>query len=457
MVGVDKESYAKIFERVLADIKPSDSEAADITYKVNELINILARIVPKSVELRVAGSIARGTNLKGTGDVDIFMLFDKNMERDKVVKLGLEYGKKVLKHKKGKYEIKYAEHPYIRLYLDYLGMKADIVPAFKIDDVEEMGTTVDRTPLHTEFINSHLTVRQRDEVRLLKYLLKAHGIYGAEVKTNGFSGYLCELLVYHYGSLQNLLSAAAKFKLPLVVEPRNKRESGSSEAVKKFNSQFIVVDPVDVDRNVAAGVSLESLSKFVLVARQFTEKPDIKLFYGPGFSDSQAKGFAESISKIAGLDTFLIISKVPAKSEDVIYPQLRKVNNQIVNHLKQNGFSVYISAQLISGRKGLLFIVAPKQSLESRLLRGPSIFIQGASQAFIKKHANAIGFTINDSEIHALEKTGVKSIGGALKRLPSSILMHKDINLKKSTVLVNRIPEEYSILLYSELQKKLSI
>ena len=230
MGKVNIRSTDKIFEKVLKDIKPSASEVADLTHKVNELMELLAKIVPKTVELRVAGSIARGTNLKGAGDVDIFMLFNKKIERDRIVKLGLEYGKKVLQKKKGRYEIKYAEHPYVRLYLDSLGMKADLVPAFKIDDVSEMGTTVDRTPLHTEFINSHLSTKQRDEVRLLKYLLKAHGIYGAEVKINGFSGYLCELLVHHYGSLQNLLVSAAKFHLPLVIEP----EVGRSLAIRKW-------------------------------------------------------------------------------------------------------------------------------------------------------------------------------------------------------------------------------
>ena len=457
MGKANSESVIRIFDKVLKDIKPSDSEAADITYKVNDLIETLAKIVPKGVELRVAGSIARGTNLKGAGDVDIFILFDKKMDREKVVKLGLEYGKKVLQHRKGKFEIKYAEHPYIRLYLDSIGMKADIVPAFKIDDIDEMGTTVDRTPLHTEFINSHLSNRQRDEVRLLKYLLKAHGIYGAEVKTNGFSGYLCELLIHHHGSLHNLLNSAAKFRLPIVLEPRESKEPNVPELVKKFNSQFIVIDPVDSNRNVAAGVSTESLSRLVLVARQFVDKPDIGIFYGIGFSDKQAKSLASRLSKDAGLDTYLIISKVPDKSEDVIYPQLRKVNNQIVKHLQQNGFGVYLSAQLISGKDGVLFIAAPKQRLESRMLKGPSAFIPGASQAFIKKHGKAMGFTVIESDLYALEKTGVKTIEEALKSLPSESLGHKDINLRKSRILVNKIPKEYAILLYSDLQKRLSI
>ena len=122
--------------------------------------------------------------------------------------------------------------------------------------------------------------------------------------------------------------------------------------VKRFNSQFVVIDPVDPNRNVAAGVSPESLSKLVLVARQFTERPDIKSFHGFVFSSGQVGRLAEKLSRDAGLDTFIITSRVPDKSEDVIHPQLRKVNNLIVKHLQQNGFSVYLSAQFMSGGDG---------------------------------------------------------------------------------------------------------
>ncbi len=448
----------KIFDRVLQDIKPSKEEAADITYKVNDLMGVLAGIVPRAVELRVAGSIARGTNLKGTADIDIFMLFDRKVSRDAIVARGIKYGKAVLEKRKGRYEIKYAEHPYIRLYLDSFGMKADIVPAFKIDNAEDMGTAVDRTPLHTEFINSHLSARQRDEVRVLKYLLKAHGIYGAEVKTEGFSGYLCELLIYHYGSLSRLLSFAAGFRLPLIISEGGTGKVDIARMLGKFNnSRFIVIDPVDPDRNVAAGVSIESLGRLVLVARRFIEKPDIKLFYGYGFSDAQARKLSQSLRNEAGLDTFLMVAGVPDKSEDVIYPQLRKMNAQIVKSLQESGFAVYMNTQLVRGRKGMLFIAAPSQRLGSRMLKGPDIFIPGASQNFIGKHKGALGFCIIGSSLYAIEKARIHSVKEALDNLPPRLLVHKDIDLRKAKLFVNKVPGSYAIPIYSELMKKLLI
>ncbi len=446
----------KIYERVLKEIKPSDLEVKAMTYKVNGLMSRLKKIVPHNVELRVVGSIARGTNLKGDGDIDIFMLFNKKLDRDRIVKLGLEYGKKVIKKEKGRYEIKYAEHPYVRLYLDSLGMKVDLVPALKIDDISEMGTTVDRTPLHTEFINSSLSSAQRDDVRLLKYLLKAHGIYGAEVKTNGFSGYLCELLIHHYGSLNGLLSAAVKFRLPLTIEPKSKSEEHSDESAKKFNSKFVVIDPVDANRNVAAGVSLSSLAKFVLVARQFTEKPSAGIFYKKGLPTLKAGPLLKKFAADAGLDMFLIVCNVKDKSEDIIHPQLRKASQQITKYLEHSGFAVYLSTQAVVKSKGLIFIVAPKQCLNSRLLKGPSAFLHTASQNFINGHKGCFGFIISESDLYALEKNKTASISDALKKLPNTI-RSKDVDLKKPKLIVNSVPAEYSAVLYEELQKSLSI
>ena len=452
-----EEASEHIFNRLLEDIKPSPEEVEDTTLKVNRLMELLEKIVPKDVELRVAGSVARGTNLKGDADIDIFMLFNKKYTRERLVKLGLEYGKKATQRSKGSYEIKYAEHPYIRLYLDSIGVKADIVPASRIFSIDEMVTTVDRTPLHTEFINANLTSRQRDEVRLLKYLLKAHNIYGAEVRTGGFSGYLCELLVFHYGSMAKVLDAASKFKLPLMIDPKVRKELTDQSLIKKFNSDFIVIDPVDKDRNVAAGVSHESLGRLSVVARQFIYKPSINLFYKGKFSSDKANSLISRFLKDSGLETFAIEAQVPDKSEDITFPQLRKVSKYVEDHLQRKGFSVYLNMQLIKGRKALILMMAPQQRLTSRLLKGPNVFVEGASRQFVEKHKSALGFSVNDSTIYALEKSRHPDIESELRDFTKTMKIHKDISLKRSKIIRNKIPKDFVFDIYAELLKKLNI
>ncbi len=452
-----EEAAKRIFDRVLKDIKPNAEEIKDTTYRANRIMGLLGKIVPKDVELRIAGSIARSTNLKGDADIDIFMLFGKGVSKDRLVKLGLEYGKKAAEKSGGRYEIKYAEHPYIRLYADNDALKADLVPALKISDPKDMATAVDRTPLHTEFINSHFNDRQRDEVRLLKYLLKAHKIYGAEIKTGGFSGYMCELLIHHYGSLLGALDSVAKFSLPLVLDPRSRKEITATDLVKKFHSDFIVLDPVDKERNAAAGVSRESLGRFVIVASQFVAKPSLELFYGKGFSSVKVGSLLSKFTKDSGLDMFAIEASLPDKSEDVVFPQLRKVGAQIVDYLRRNGFTVYLSLHVIKGRKGAVIFLAPRQLLQSRMLRGPDIFIKNASRQFMERHGKSMGFAMDGSVIYALERSGKPTIESALRSIPKGMLIHKDIDLRKAKMTRNRVLAGLKLEIYAELLKKLTI
>ncbi len=455
-----EEKAKRIFRRVLEDIKPSKAEAEEIIANVNRITLRLRKIVPKSVEIKVVGSIARSTNLKGDGDIDIFMLFSKAYKKDRLAALGVEYGKKLVDRKAGeRYEIKYAEHPYVRAYFK-TGLKADIVPASKIESAEDLATAVDRTPLHTEFINSHFTDAQRDEVRLLKYLLKAHSIYGAEIKTGGFSGYLCELLVHQFGSLAKLMDGVSTLKLPAVLEPGSRKLSIADEnLVKKFGRRFIVIDPVDPDRNVAAAVSEESLARLAIISRKFISRPDIELFYGKGFSSSKAGGLLRGFIENSGLDFFLVVLKVPDKSTDVTWPQLRKMSSLAIDFMKRQGFETFLDMSWIDGRNGFLLIASPKLELNSRLMKGPDVFKTKETSAFVDKHKGSMGFVFKNSTIYSLEKSKYPSMEAILKDVADGRIVGKrnDIDFKGAKVFINKIPEEYSYSTYTELRKAVSI
>lgn len=449
----------KIYERVLKEIKPSKLEIENTIASANSVMARLKKIVPRDVELMVVGSIARSTNLKGDHDIDIFMLFDKKYPVNKMEKLGLEFAKRIVDKKKGeKWELKYAEHPYTRVYLDHINIKVDLVPAYKIENVEELATAVDRTPFHTRFMNDHLSERQRDEVRLLKYMLKNHNIYGAEIKIKGFSGYLCELLVYNFGSFEKLLEAAANFKKPLYINPADKEAKANKEIFKKFGSDFVVIDPVDKNRNVAAGVSIESLSKLTFLARKFIDKPDVKIFFGEGFSTMQVKKKLEEFMKKSNLDAYLVVGKVPNKSEDIIWPQLKKTSEIIIAHMKRFGFENYLSAVWIDNSKGFMMFMAPKGAIKTRLFIGPSIFQRSAASSFIKAHKDAIGIFLDQERICVLDYNKYKTIEELLKDVVKGNVLgkRKDISIKGST-LVKKIPVEYLEDVYVELRNKLKI
>jgi tRNA nucleotidyltransferase (CCA-adding enzyme) len=448
-----------IFSRVLEDIKPSDKELEESVYSINELTSRLKKVISNDVEIRVVGSIARGTQLRGDSDVDLFLLFNKKHSREKITVDGVSYAKSIVKGKDERYEIKYAEHPYVRVYLDSLGVKADIVPAFKIDNIEDMGTAVDRSPMHADFINTHFSDKQRDDVRVLKYLLKAQGIYGAEIMTSGFSGYLCELLIYQFGSLLKLLEAASEFKPPILLDPRNKVAMHDPSLIKRFNSEFVVIDPIDKNRNVAAGVSVEALARFAVTAREFVRRPSIMLFYGKGFDSRKAKKLLDKFLEDSGLELLTISISVPDKSEDVVWPQLRKVSELIANYAERLGFRIYLTIPMIQGTKGLIAFFAPKERIKARILKGPSVFISKAQREFTDSHRNAIGMLMKDDIMYALEKSRYETLADLMKEITTGNIVkrHKDIKVHGGRLYLNRVPKEYLEQLYSELVRRTSL
>ncbi len=456
----DKERTTRaVFERVLRDIKPSRKELKESVKSINLLMGRLKKVMPSSIEARVVGSVVRGTQLRGDSDIDIFLLFSKTQSREKITRDGTEYAKRIVKGKGERYEIKYAEHPYVRVYLDGIGVKADIVPAFKIDNIEDMGTAVDRSPMHADFMSKRLSERQRDEVRLLKRLLDVHDIYGAEIAIGGFSGYLCELLILHYGSLAKLLDAAATFRLPLVLDPKGKAAPDGAELVKKFNSQFVVLDPIDSNRNVAAGVSVESLARFSIIAREFVAKPSIRSFHvrSPAPEDS-GRLLREFIRK-SGLDLLVLETALPDKSEDVLWPQLRKVADFIRGHVEKSGFAVYFAIPMVHSGRGLIVFLAPKATLKTRLLRGPSAFMGKAQVEFAKNHAGALGTTLIGESVYVIDGNKYMSVEDALRDIVKGRILkrHKDIRIGGSAIFVNRVPKGCAAVVYCELMKRMRI
>lgn len=448
-----------LFGRVLEEIKPTKEELQESVYNINHITSRLKKVIPKDVETRVVGSVVRGTQLRGDSDIDVFLLFSKKYKREKITKDGLEYAKRIVKGKGERYEIKYAEHPYARIYIDALGIEADIVPAFSIDNIEEMGTAVDRSPLHADFIGSRLNEKQRDDVRVLKYLLKMNNLYGAEVMTSGFSGYLCELLVYHYGSLWSLLENASAFMLPILLGPKSKATLRDLSLPKRFNSMFVVIDPVDENRNVAAGVSLETLARFVLLAREFTKRPSISFFDKEGFASGKSSALLSGFLKKSGLDMYVLETKVPDKSEDVVWPQLRKVAELIVNHSERSGFRIYLSMPVLFKQHGLLVFFAPQERLRTRMQKGPSVFIRKAQEEFVKAHKNSLGMAIRGDTLYALDANGHENMERLMRDVAAGRLIgrHKDVTLRGSRLFVNKLPKEYAEAVYAELHNRISL
>ncbi|MCL5115171.1 MAG: CCA tRNA nucleotidyltransferase [Candidatus Marsarchaeota archaeon] len=446
----------KLLHEVLIDVRPTPKEIAAMTAASNDIMGRLKRVAPKDVEIMLLGSISRGTQIRGSSDIDIFLLFPKSMDERKMEELGLRIAKKIVE-KGESYEIKYAEHPYLKLKLSGINATADIVPAFKISSAEEMGSAVDRTQLHNEFVNRVLSQKQRNDVRILKAFLNAHNIYGAEARTEGFSGYMCELLVYHYGSFIGVLEGIANLKLPLIIDVNKHSKIPSvAESVKRFGSEFIVIDPTDHMRNVAANVSRESLGRFVLHSREFLRKPCRTAFYGRGYSNVDAGAHLKKLCRDLNLNLYVMALKLPDIAEDVLWQQLSRLRGGLLEELKHNNLAPAMSFQNIAGRDAILAFFACKAETPYSFAKGPSALMGSAADAFLKSHRKSLAIMLDGERLAALERSKFSNAGALLK----SKMSGKDINLpsymtmRGAKLYTNDIPEHYAKMLYEAMQEK---
>jgi len=330
---------------ILSEIKPTKREQEELAAFVSRLrsglVNALAEAGIVS-EVEIHGSVARDTWLRGQRDIDAFIILKPEAVRSDLLRVN-----EVVKSYVGPGWVEaYTEHPYVKKKVD--GFEVEFIPCFKAEEGKRIASAADRTPLHTGYILSHLTESQRDEVRLLKMFTKGIGVYGAEIKVGGFSGYLCELLVIAYGSFEGLIWAAQNWREHEVIQLEKVAKLG------KFNEPIIVIDPVDPNRNVASAVTETALWTFVAAARAFAEKPGRKFFepVAKAVPDDLPKWLAER-----GVDVLFI--HVPDNNPpvpDTLWGQLYKTEKAFSRALGERGFKVLRTASWSDEEKRHIFI-----------------------------------------------------------------------------------------------------
>ncbi|MFN4132966.1 MAG: CCA tRNA nucleotidyltransferase, partial [Candidatus Hadarchaeales archaeon] len=245
-------------------------------------------------------------------------------------------------------------------------------------------SAVDRTPHHQKYIEEKLEDELKDHVLLLKQFFTGAGVYGAESKIMGFSGYLCELLILHYRSFENFVKEAEKWEPGKVIDIE-KAYSTAEDARRMFDQDpLIVVDPVDPGRNAAAAVSTQNFSTVIQACRDFEKTPSIKFFFPTQPKLFLSHDLARAIRK-RKTHVFCIYFRHPELVEDVIYPQLRKTEKAIVARLVQHGFEVFRSDVWADERSAAILLELPFLRLPVIQVRPGPVLPRDAS-SFIQEH-----------------------------------------------------------------------
>ncbi len=412
--------------------KPTESEAKKISAVANEAKRLVESQVDGSVTGVVfGGSFAKGTWLRGDADIDIFFKVRTSVGIEEFEKMGRDIGQKALKNYKPK--LRYSDHPYVEAFVR--DVRVNIVPCYDVEQ-GKWQSAADRSPFHTEYVSKNLDDEKRDQVRLLKKFFKSAGIYGAEISTGGFSGYVSEVLVLKYGSLENVLRAAADMKERQVIAIN---DSYDPDVVKTFLSPVIIIDPVDSRRNLGTAISPESVGKFMLAARAFLDRPSLQFF------KAQKNPAANKLYP----NVLIIEFTHKERSPDIIWGQLKRSVNAIAKQLEIAGFSVLRSSCITDEKNSaaLAFLLESITLPPYVKRKGPEIFRKSDTASFISNRKGPL-VTWVDKEMRVVMLVDRKATDA--RQFVKSLLQK---NIENSGVAKDLIADKKKLKIYSGNQK----
>jgi len=369
-----------ILKEVLARIKPNAVEAGHLK---STALEIIGRIDSEAARLGFdvhaihVGSTARDTWLRGKRDIDIFLMFPPDTPRERLELEGLTLARSV----SADYQEQYAEHPYISAI--YQGYEIDLVPCFDVPDPSKIQSAVDRSPFHNQYVLAHINGLY-DEARLLKEFMHGAGVYGSELRTMGFAGYLSELLIIRYGSFLNAVREGSNFHRGVIIDLE-----GHGDKTVQHPGPLIVIDPVDPKRNVAAALSEQKLYEYIDACRRFLKAPSIDAFFPLPAEPMEEPELIKTLND-RGTLLLSITFLAPDIVEDTLYPQLRKAEESVVRMLELNEFKVFGSGVWSNGKRSAIVLEMLTWSLPNieRHL-GPPLEQREHAERFKEKYPEA--------------------------------------------------------------------
>lgn len=399
--------YDSIIKDAIKLAEPSAKETeriASIARYIMKRVRSACRGRKYSIKPMLAGSYAKGTWVAGDADIDIFAKVPPTLTKEELGRLGIDIGKTALRNHSP--YLRYSEHPYVEARVR--GTKVNIVACYDVLQ-GEWRSAADRSPYHTELIREKFDDQMRREARILKRFLKGLGIYGAEIKTRGFSGYVAEVLILKYGTFLNALSNISQLKFGDAIF-----QSDSDRVYVQLHlTPIIILDPVDPRRNLGAAISKQKVAELILGASLFLERPLINFFGVKKVGNSVKKGVTSNI--------VVITFTHEERTVDKLWGQLNKSLDHLERHLSDLGFKVLrsLSASDEKNESAFVFLLEGIELSQRKERLGPETSLPADSIRFIatnKDRADQLWIG-NDGRIHSLIKRDVSGVRVALAKL----------------------------------------
>jgi tRNA nucleotidyltransferase (CCA-adding enzyme) len=204
-------------------------------------------------------------------------------------------------------------------------------------------------------------------------------VYGAEVKTQGFSGYVCEVLTLKFNSFEEVLKHFAAIKRGEIVSV----EPYDDALARSFSSPIVILDPVDTARNLGSAISAINLSKFILHSRSFLSKPSTGFF-----EENRRTNVKVSRSKELLERTVVLRFKTKQRSVDILWGQLYKSLDALSNKMELSGFEILrkrASSNEVS-ESALIYLLHETRISKFNRRNGPDVYRGEDLAKFMEKN-----------------------------------------------------------------------
>ena len=233
----------------------------------------------------------------------------------------------------------------------------------------------------------------------MKRFMAMNGTYGSEFKVGGFAGYLCELLILHYGTFENTLMGATKWNYGHSIDLEN---YGTSNM---FDDPLVVIDPTDKNRNVGAALRLDKMGEFIQSSRNYLSSNNKKDYFHPL---KRSLDIDSILAEFEGRNGKLIAIRfdIPDIPLDTLHPQIRKTTEALEKKLNDEEFNVF-KADYWSDEKSnavILLEMASSTLNDVRVNVGPKVFIDRACRNFAKKYGSENCYVMGDHLVHMQER-----------------------------------------------------
>jgi tRNA nucleotidyltransferase (CCA-adding enzyme) len=413
-----------LISKVLPLCEPTHSQErriAKVAQEAKTHVDSYVAQLDDVVDVVFGGSFAKGTWLPGHADIDIFVKIKPSVGIEKFEEMGREIGSEALKSYGPK--LRYSDHPYVEVFVKKV--RVNVVPCYDVEQ-GKWQSAADRSPFHTRYISSNFDDEKRRQARLLKKFLKSVGIYGAEISTEGFSGYVSEVLVLKYSSFENLLRAAADWQERQIIAVSDY----DSDFVRVSNSPVIIIDPVDSRRNLGTAISPESVAKFMLAARKFLEKPSLDFF-------KEGKYRRGTIKLLPNV--LVVEFSHEKKSPDIIWGQLKRSLSAIAKQLELAHFEVLRSSCVTDEKSSaaLAFLLESITLPPYTKRKGPEVFRRKDTASFLSNRKKPIASWV-DKEMR-IAMVIERRATDARKFVKSLLINHRENSGVSKDLIVNKL------------------